>query len=282
MSDPKPIGEITAAQAAIAQKHASVLALEHRIEAFGRPALVFVPLSKSAASLAAAKDWDRRNPELAAERKQLLDELVALQKSIDRTEAQWVAADRALRKSQSKLERSGVGPRALEAAVSAKDTEALAVVKSWRAGKECWLCLCGIKGTGKSVAATWLVREVIMAGDTAAFVKASDIAKLSQFEAGAVELEHFKGVHLLVIDDFGAELLTEYAKSQLHELLDHRHEHFGRTIITSNLPWTTTTMNGQTIIGMKERLGERIEDRIAQDGIVEQLTPEKSMRRGKS
>ena len=250
--------------------------LQSRIEALGRPSLCMGGFAAIARSLASAKAWDAANPGPAAQYRALCAELDAEVKRIERAEAERVAVERVLRTSASKLERSGVGERSLDAAASAYETEALGVVKRWRADASLtWLVMCGPKGTGKSVAATWLVREVINAGDSAAFRRASELAKLSQFDAGAAELEHLKHVHLLVLDDFGAELLTDYARAQLFEVLDHRHENYGRTIITSNLAWLDT----EKAPGLASRLGERLVDRVAQAGRTVQLQPVKSMRR---
>lgn len=263
--------------------------LETLIAAFGRPRPL-APLGSTerdegttsagsrlrriALNAAAAKAWDAEDPERARRFHALVAELDAETKRVERTERERIATERILRTSASRLERSGVGERSLDAAASAYETEALGVVKRWRADASLtWLVMCGVKGTGKSVAATWLVREVINSGDSAAFRRTSELAKLSQFEAGAAELEHLKCVHLLVLDDFGAELLTDYARAQLFEVLDHRHENYGRTILTSNLQW-------QGAGGMAERLGERLVDRMAQAGRVVQLQPEKSLRRG--
>lgn len=236
--------------------------------------MAFGSIAEAGLSLARARAWDAQHPLRAAQYRALCVELDAETRRVEAEARERDAAERALRTSAAKLERSGVGPRSLEAATAAHDTEALGVVKRWREDNSLtWLALCGAKGTGKSVAATWLVREVIRAGDTAAFRRTSELAKLSQFEAGAAECERLKRVHLLVLDDFGAELLTDYAKAQLFEVLDYRHENYGRTILTSNLAW-------QGAGGMAERLGERLVDRLRQAGRVVQLAPEKSMRRG--
>lgn len=244
--------------------------LEIRIAAIGRPPLSLGGFKAVATSLALAKAWDVENPAAAAEYRRLVAELEITRKQTERNEREATAAARVLRTQGAKLSRSGVGERSLEAAANAQASEALAVVKRWLPEHALtWLVLCGDKGTGKSVAATWGIREVIRGGGTAAFRRASELAKLSSFDAGADELEHLKRVHLLVIDDFGTEQLTDHAKAQLHELVDHRHEHYGRTVLTSNLKWTL----------LEQRLGERIADRIAQAGRVVQIAPEPSLRR---
>lgn len=247
--------------------------LRAAIDSLGRPPLALGGFKAIAQSLDRAKAWDAANPEKASEYRRLCATLDAETRRIEREEAERLALERALRTSALKLERSGVGERSLMAAAEAKDTEALGVVKRWLQTKDKhWLALCGSPGTGKSVAATWAVREAIRSGGTAAFRRTAEIAKLSGFEAGQAEMEHLKRVHLLALDDFGAELLTDYARAQLFELLDARHESYGRTILTSNLQWMGAG-------GMAERLGERLVDRIAQCGTRQQLSLAKSMRR---
>ncbi len=256
--------------------------LEAEIAALGRPSALFDPESKGTfgalmaglqTSLARAKAWDAANPGKAIVHRDLCAQLERETKRVEREEAERKALERTLRTSAAKLERSGAGERSLQAAATAVDTEALGVVKRWlQDSGKVWLALCGSPGTGKSVAATWAVREAIRGGSTAAFRRTAEIAKLSGFEAGAAELQHLKSVDLLALDDFGAELLTDYARAQLFELLDARHEAYGRTILTSNLQWMGAG-------GMAERLGERLVDRIAEGGTRQQLAPVKSMRR---
>lgn len=254
--------------------------LQQRIDAFGRPPMRFDGIGAAHASLAAARQWDVCNPVDAAARARLIEELERETMRSEREDAEARATERAMRTMGSKLARSGVGERSLAAAADADDTEALGVVKRWLPDASLtFLVLCGAKGTGKSVAATWAVREAIRRGDTGAFRRVSELAKLSQFDAGAAELEYLKGVHLLVLDDFGTELLGDYARAQLHELLDHRHETYGRTVITSNLPWLATTRNGQTVPGLADRLGERLVDRLDSAGRKVQLAAAPSMRR---
>ena len=247
--------------------------IEQQIKALGRPELAFAPISLARLTLQRARDWDALHPEACAEYRRLCVDFERETLRIEREERERVSLDRALRLSSVKLERSGAGERSLAAASQAQDTEALGVVRRWLAEpSKVWLALCGAPGTGKSVAATWAVREAIRSGGTAAFRRTAEIAKLSGFEAGAVELEHLKRVHLLALDDFGAELLTDYARAQLFELLDARHEAYGRTILTSNLQWVGAG-------GMAERLGERLCDRIAEGGTRQQLAKADSMRR---
>lgn len=244
--------------------------IEAAIAALGRPGMSLAGFRAIHQSLEAAKAWDAANPEKAAEYRRLTALHDVATRKAEAEERERLGIERAMRTMAGKLERSGIGERALAAAAEAEDTEALGVVKRWLPEHSLtWLALCGTKGTGKSVAATWAVREVIRSGGTGAFRRASELAKLSQFDAGAEELERLKHAHLLVVDDFGTELLNDYARAQLHELLDHRHENYGRTIITSNLPW----------VELKARLGERLVDRFEQCGRMSQLSARHSLRK---
>ncbi len=240
--------------------------LEAAIAALGRPTLSLAGLRAIIETGRQAKAWDEAHPAESARYRALVAELEAETRRVEAQEAERAAAERVLRTSAARLERSGVGQRALAAAADAEDTDALIAVKRWlRDASRTWLVLCGAKGTGKSVAATWAVREAITTGSTAAFRRSSELAKLSGFDAGAAELDTLKRVDLLVLDDVGTEQLNDWARAQLHELVDHRHEAYGRTILTSNLPWRGAG-------GLEARLGERIADRVAQAGTVVQVS----------
>lgn len=231
--------------------------LESKIAALGRPERVLLPFNALVASLEAAKQWDLAHPEQAAEYHALCAELNLAIREAEARELEAKNAERVLRLSAVRLERSGVGERSLVAARSPTETMALRVVQQWLAGDAPWLVLCGSKGTGKTVAATWAVAEVIRRGDTAAFRRASEIARLSSFEVGAAELGSLARVGLFALDELGAENLTDHARGQLHELLDRRHESPRlRTVVTTNLRASA----------LAERIGERLVDRIKQGG----------------
>jgi len=248
----------------------NIAQLEAAIDAIGRPQTTSLSLQAIVRSRAEKQAWDAAHPAEAREYFRLCALLDAevLRRERERQEAE--RAERALRSMGAKLERSGIGQRALEAVEKPQDTEALAVVKRWLPEHALnWLVLCGAPGTGKSIAATYAVREAIRGGGGAAFRRCQALAKLSAFDVGQTEFEALKHVGLLVVDDFGAELLTEFARAQIFELLDWRHENYGRTIITSNLQWSD----------LKTRLGERLVDRIGQSGRLSQLAAGKSMRK---
>lgn len=237
--------------------------LEAAIEALGRPRADFSHLQAVWASLEAARRWDQENPQAASRYRELCAELERQTRAAEEREAEAKRAQRLLDRMRARLDRSGVGERSFEAANEPQETKALGIVRQWLAGGESWLVLCGPKGTGKTVAATWAVVEAIRRGDDAAFRRTSEVAKLSHFDVGAAEYERLARTHLLVLDEVGAELLTDYARSQLHELLDRRHESPRlKTLLTSNL----------LPKAFGERLGERIVDRIQHAGGIQLIT----------
>jgi len=117
-------------------------------------------------------------------------------------------------------------------------------------------------------AALWAARTVLERGGTAAMRRVREVATLSAFDAGAVELRMLKGVELLVLEDPGTEQQTGWGSSVLFELLDARYQGQRKTVITSNL-------NPKE--DLKERLGGRVWDRCDESGRVVMLKG-KSMR----
>lgn len=225
------------------------------------------------AGLRRLKDWDAAHPAEAAEHARLRALHEQVVNDAIRNEREARIAERALNRLADRMERAGIGERSAAAASDPdEDFESFAVTRRWLDTSTSWLVLCGQKGTGKTVASTWAVREVLRRGDSAAIRSIADVAALSSFESGATELEHLKRVALLVLDDAGTEQVTSHVAARLHQLLDARHEAYGRTIISSNLRWG----GGD---GLEVRLGERIVDRIAQSGKVVQLAARPSGRR---
>jgi DNA replication protein DnaC len=246
----------------------SISDLKARIDALGRPGFTFTTMGTVGRSLAAAREWDAKNPEKAAQYRVLVDQLEAAERDAERQAAQV----RALERIERRIESSGLAERTLEAARAPGDTEAMALTARWLADhSRTWLVMCGNTGIGKSVAAAWAALQVAKGGGSIARTRASELASLSQFDAGAAEMARFKRVDLLVVDDFGTELLNDFARARIFELFDERHETYGRTIITSNLSWLPTTRNGETTPGLEQRLGARLVDRIRQAGTVQQL-----------
>ena len=146
-----------------------------------------------------------------------------------------------------------------------------------------FLCLLGKKGTGKTVAAAWVLREAYARNvqpepsgcemrrpEPVAFILASAFARLSGYAAeDKAWLRELETCRCLCIDDFGAEHMTSFGVSMLDELLTKRHGARLRTVITSNLSKQQFT----------ERVGERLFDRISTTAVVSVTTGESLRKR---
>lgn len=246
-----------------------LLEIEAAMDALGRPIMELGAIARGGpkAMLAhkqAVADWEAANPEKVAE-------YARLSKLQWEAEAEWRRQEEAaatMRWVEKQLEASGMGERARAAAANPKPSEALEAVKAWLTSGKCWLVLLGGTGTGKTTAAAWALGEVIRQKETADARTASRLARMSGFDEGARELERLSNVSLLVVDDIGAEMQTAWGQGLLSELLDNRHQGFKKTILTSNLSQDA----------FKQRIGERMVDRIAEDGKAVMLGG-KSLRR---
>jgi DNA replication protein DnaC len=72
------------------------------------------------------------------------------------------------------------------------------------------------------------------------------------------DLEDAKNADLLLLDDLGAEHLTDFAGERLMVIIDHRYNHQLPTIYTSNL----------APADLKAKVGERITSRIAHNATL--------------
>jgi DNA replication protein DnaC len=245
--------------------------IDAEMETLGRPRPELGSIGSIVRGLNAAKEWDAANPIAAARWQALREELEAAQREEKARDRERQHAERLERRLASRLDEAGLGSRQRDAAMSPKDTEALKAARQWYQGQKAWLLLCGGVGAGKSVAAGWCVVEVVKGGGTASQRKSQELARLSGFESGAVELERLKHIDLLVVDDVGAENVSEWGRAVLFELLDARHEERLRTVLTSNLSPNA----------LASHLGERLADRIREDASVVQVGGTTLRRAGK-
>lgn len=243
--------------------------IEAAMDSLGRPIVELGKVARGGwgvieAHKRAVAEWEASNPDKAAEYQRL-------SKLQWEREAEWRRQQEAaetMRWVEKQLAASGMGERALAAAANPKPSEALDATQQWFASGKCWLVLLGGTGTGKTTAAAWALGRVLKQHETAEARTASRLSRMSGFDEGARELERLSQASLLVVDDIGAEAQTAWGQGLLSELLDSRHQGFKKTILTSNL--------GQE--AFKQRVGERMVDRIREDGRVVSLGG-KSMRR---
>lgn len=150
-------------------------------------------------------------------------------------------------------------PARAVAAARAADTStpAIAAISEWaNANEEGIAVLAGVPGCGKTTAATWWALELQHGRPAPMFLRATELASTSRFDADA--RAHWMRASALVLDDLG----TEYADAKgsfrvdLDELVDVFYAGRRTLVITTN----------GTRDEFHTRYGERIYDRLRECG----------------
>lgn len=103
------------------------------------------------------------------------------------------------------------------------------------------ILLAGQPGSGKTHLACATVVAVIERGYRAKFIRCADITYLLRETYNSTDrsegevVEPLRSAPLLVIDDIGVQRMTDYDKSVIHGLIDHRINYGRPTIYTTNL-----------------------------------------------
>jgi DNA replication protein DnaC len=108
---------------------------------------------------------------------------------------------------------------------------------------EGWLVFTGPSGCGKTHLAVAIVNQCIENGIPAFYITASDLLdhlRASFNPASEIPYDEFfeqvRNTAVLVLDDFGIQSGTPWAKEKLDQLLSHRHNNRLPTVIISTLP----------------------------------------------
>jgi len=118
------------------------------------------------------------------------------------------------------------------------------------------IALVGPVGTGKTHLAAAVVNALVERGHYPLFVSVPDL--IARFRAGIEsgtaerQLLLAKSAEVLVLDDLGAERVTDWAAEQLYRLINARYEALQPTIVTTNLEPSE----------LAEHLGERAVSRL--------------------
>ncbi len=140
-------------------------------------------------------------------------------------------------------------------------TPAGAIAAKWlrdfREGRRQPLGILGPTGTGKTWVALALARQLLVEDHVPCmFITASDLmAELRPStvpEHTGLELAQFVSTPVLIIDDLGAEKISEWTEEQLYRLANARASHLRPMVITSNLAGPE----------LRKRYGERIIGRL--------------------
>lgn len=130
----------------------------------------------------------------------------------------------------SALKKAGLSGEQLKASCSLGDT----LTGLARRPKGAYLY--GLPGRGKTYAAAVAVREFVQSGKSAKIITVFSLLEAIKagFSTGDDPLSRAENYELLVLDDFGAEKISEWSKSVLTGLIDTRANNLLPTILTSN------------------------------------------------
>lgn len=138
--------------------------------------------------------------------------------------------------------------------------------KGYEQGK--WFYFYGTPGTGKTYASLSICQMAL--GDEKFVYFTTLIDLLSNLRPSGDErrtMIYAKHADVLVIDDLGQEKMTEWARSQLYAILNHRWSEKKQTIITSNKPMSDL-----------KNINEAIYSRVASQSLEFDFSLEKDKR----
>jgi hypothetical protein len=151
------------------------------------------------------------------------------------------------------------------------ETTALREAAAWWAARPPLLVLAGPVGTGKSLAAAWLVQQRWQAcersrpgdpmrdGGVPIWLGAPLVSRVQTWGDGAAKIASWRETMLLVLDDLGVEDASDRTNATLDDLINHRFENALPTVVTTNLSPKQ----------FEARYGARIRDRVRGSGLDE-------------
>lgn len=226
--------------------------IDAQIAALGRPTFERFIDATNPALVRALKvrqaAWDAGEPEKRDERIRLV--ALANQMAEDEAELRRIAANA---KAETEHMRRLVGDRIADALGAPREEPALVTARGWLASESWALTLVGSKGNGKTFAAAWCaktsgLRPVVWLHSPTA------CARPLFGPAAQADLQRAQSAPLVVLDDYGAELVSPPYATWLEAVFGVRHSRGLRTIITSNL----------SVAEFKKRIGERLQDRLTE------------------
>ena len=143
------------------------------------------------------------------------------------------------------------------------------VLKSWQGEGEPICCICGPAGTGKThMAVATVLRWIAARGYGARFLVVPEW--LQEIKGGFGSGDSFTLLHraqssstkLLVLDDLGAELATDWVRDTVYSVVNHRYNELLPTIVTTNL----------TLAEISQNYHDRLASRLASGLVVNTKT----------
>jgi DNA replication protein DnaC len=126
------------------------------------------------------------------------------------------------------------------------------------------LILAGSNGVGKTHLAAAMVNDRVESGRSALFISVpellDDLRKAIASGRSTDAMDTVKKAEFLVMDDLGAERLTEWVGERLYMIVNHRYLSQLQTVITTNAE------NAADLVGRLGEQGERIVSRLVEMG----------------
>lgn len=120
-----------------------------------------------------------------------------------------------------------------------KLTEALRLAREYVANPQGWLYLYGPVGAGKSHLAAAIANALAVAGWPTAYESTPELLDFVRRgfkdNSSAERVDALINVELLVLDDLGAESLTDWSLETMFRIIDGRNKHERPTVLTSNV-----------------------------------------------
>lgn len=125
------------------------------------------------------------------------------------------------------------------------------------------IVMCGGVGTGKTMLACAAVNALLSKGKRCRIIKLIDLIRelkdtwRRNSESNEIKLiKHYATLDLLVLDEVGLQFDSDTEKLFIFDVIDGRYQNMLPTILISNLD----------ITGVKQAIGDRVVDRLREDG----------------
>ena len=143
--------------------------------------------------------------------------------------------------------------------------EAMQALDAWlRSGTQPTVAILGNVGTGKTVAAWW-----VLACTGGRLLRLGDVGRNARWDALREEAMTTTGTVVLNdVEPAGDDFRLRDALKTFAEIVQARHEEGRRTILTSNQPRQDCEVKGQAIVGLATMFGARFVDRLDGEGLV--------------